>query len=355
MIQATLDTRKSEAFGQKMLATMNQAALGLMLSLGHRTGLLDAMAQMPPLTSEALAQRAGLNERYVREWLGAMVTAGVVDFDPSTCTYQLPFEYALHLTRASSTGNFASMMQWIAVLGTVEDEVVDAFRHGRGLPYSMYHRFHEVMAEESQQTTVEALEQHILPLVEGLTEKLQRGLTVMDVGCGAGRALIRLAELFPASRFVGYDLCEDAIEGAKRQARKKGLENVRFQACDVAGLTVREAFDLVLAFDAIHDQARPAEVLSCLRRALKRDGVFLMQDIAASTHLQNNLEHPMGTFLYTISCMHCMSVALWNGGQGLGAVWGKELALKMLREADFSSVRVETLPHDLINFYYIAR
>ena len=139
------------------------------------------------------------------------------------------------------------------------------------------------------------------------------------------------------------------------EARKRQLGNARFEARDVSRMKARSAFDLVTAFDAIHDQARPREVLAAIRRALRPGGVFLMQDIAASSHLAGNVEHPLGPFLYAISTMHCMSVSLAGGGAGLGAAWGRELAEKMLEQAGFTSVRVETLPHDMLNLYYVAR
>lgn len=354
MTQSTLDRPRAEAFARKMLDTMNHAALALMTSLGHRTGLFDAMSKMPPATSADVARAAGLSERYVREWLGAMVTAGVVEFDPGRKLYSLPAEHAACLSRSAALGNLASMAQWVAVLGGVEDEVAEAFRHGGGVPYSAYHRFHEVMAEESQATTVDGLQDHILPLVDGLSDRLTAGADVLDIGCGSGRAMLRLAQLFPASRFAGYDFCPDAVEVANRRAEQLGVANVRFEVRDVADLKESGVFDLVTAFDAVHDQAKPAQVLAGIRRSLRPSGVFLMQDIGASTDLSGNRDHPLGPFLYTISCMHCMSVSLANGGPGLGAVWGKELALHMLEAAGFGSVRVETLPHDILNYYYIA-
>lgn len=345
---------ETEKLAEKLLQAMNQAGLLMMVSLGHRAGLFDAMADLPPADSARIAQAAGLSERYVREWLGAMVTGGVVEYDPERQTYQLPAAHAAVLTRSAAPNNMASLAQWVAVLGAAEDRVLGAFRDGKGVPYCAYHRFHEVMAEESEQTTVSALEEHILPLVGGLKERLRAGIDVLDVGCGAGRALVEMARHYPASRFVGYDFSPEATASASERARAHGLTNVRFEARDAARMEDRGAFDLVTAFDAIHDQAAPDAVLRNVAAALRPGGVFLMQDIAASSRLEGNLAHPLGTFLYTISCMHCMSVSLANGGAGLGAVWGKELALRMLNEAGFTRVRVEQLPHDIINYYYIA-
>ena len=354
MTTAQLDHKKTEAFTHRMVDVLNHTALALMSSIGHRTGLFDTMATLPPSTSDGIAQAAGLNERYVREWLGSMVTAGVVDYDPEKKTYHLPAEHAACLTRAAGSNNFAGSMQWVSVLGHAEDHVVEAFRHGKGVPYDKYHRFHEVMAEESQQTVVAALIEHIVPLVDGLEQRLSQGMDVLDVGCGSGRAMIRLAKHFPASRFYGFDFSTEAVERANRIAAEENLTNVRFEARDVAELGMRQAFDLITAFDAIHDQARPAAVLENVARALRRGGTFLMQDISGSSHVHQDIQHPVGPFLYAISCMHCMSVSLAHGGPGLGAMWGKERALSMLGEAGFTKVDVKELPHDVMNFYYIA-
>jgi 2-polyprenyl-3-methyl-5-hydroxy-6-metoxy-1,4-benzoquinol methylase len=355
MTTETLDVAKAEAFAGKMVGVLNGAAVALMTSIGHRTGLFDAMADLTPSTSRQIAAVAGLSERYIREWLGAMATGGVIEYDPDGDTYWLPPEHAAFLTRAASPNNIASSMQWVAVLGAVEDRVTEAFRHGQGVPYSAYTRFHQVMAEESDQTTVAGLAAHILPLVPGLPERLTRGIDVLDVGCGSGRALMKMAELYPASRFAGYDFSAEGIAAANGEARRRGLRNVRFEARDVAKMADSAAFDLVTAFDAIHDQADPAGVLRNVRRALKPGGVFLMQDIKACSHVHGNADQPLIPFIYTISCMHCMSVSLACGGAGLGAAWGKELALKMLSDAGFGDVRVETLPHDMLNYYYVAR
>jgi ubiquinone/menaquinone biosynthesis C-methylase UbiE len=167
--------------------------------------------------------------------------------------------------------------------------------------------------------------------------------------------VLRLAEAFPESRFTGYDICEDAIAMARRDAEAAGCRNVRFEVRDVARLDEPERLDLITAFDAIHDQADPAAVLRAVHRALKPDGTFLMQDIDTSSHLHKNIEHPLGTFLYTISCMHCMTVSLAQGGAGLGTCWGVELAEKMLREAGFAQIAVHRLPHDAFNCFFVVR
>lgn len=354
-LQPTLDEKKAEAFAQKMLNVLNSAGVALMVSIGHRTRLFEVMSKMLPSSSTDIARSAVLNERYVREWLGAMVTGGIVEFDPLTQAYRLPPEHCAFLTPAASPNNMAVTSQFISVLGTVEDQIIDCFRHGGGVSYSAYARFHEVMAEESDQTTGEALLDAILPLVPTLEEKLRAGANVMDVGCGSGRAINLMAHAFPASRFTGYDFSAEGIANAKKEAATKKLDNAHFDVKDVTNLDEREEYDLITAFDAIHDQARPAKVLRGIADALKPDGVFLMQDIAGSSFVQNNLSHPLGPFCYTISCMHCMTVSLAQDGDGLGAMWGHEKARAMLSEAGFRDVQVRNLPHDILNSYYIVR
>lgn len=351
----TLSETPQTQFADRLVGVYNSAATALMISLGHRTGLFDAMGDATPRTSHELAEITGLSERYIREWLGAMTAARIVSHTEGELTYTLPREHAAWLTRNSAPNNLAVVAQWFAVLGGVEDHVTEAFRHGKGVPYSAYTRFHEVMAEESSQSVVAALGDHILPLVPGLHEALEAGIDVLDIGCGQGRALHWLASRYPKSRFVGYDLSETAIAAGQETARASGLSNLRLSAQDLTTMQDEDAFDLIFAFDAIHDQAHPDTVLRNIRSALRNEGVFVMQDIQGSSSHAGDKDHPLAPFIYTISCMHCMSVSLANGGPGLGAAWGKQVAQRMLSEAGFASIDIRTLDHDPMNYWYIMR
>lgn len=355
MLTQSFDATKAEAFAERMLNILNSGALALMVSIGHRTELFNTMAELPPSSSQQIADAAGLNERYVREWLGAMVTGRLVDYNPVDKTYSLPAEHAACLTRAAAADNIAPFAQYIPLLGAVEEQIIDCFYKGGGVPYSEFKRFHAVMAEDSGQTIVSALFEHVLPLVPGLTEALQRGIQVLDVGCGSGRALNQLAEAFPNSRFTGYDFSAEAIAHANAEAQLRKLSNIQFQVKDAATLEERDRYDLITTFDAIHDQARPDRVLKNIYRALRPTGVYLMQDIRAATDVGGNLDHPVAPLLYTISCLHCMTVSLAYGGMGLGAMWGQEKALQLLGEAGFKQVEIKQLAHDFQNDYYILR
>jgi SAM-dependent methyltransferase len=351
----TPDPAHVDAFGGRLLGVLNDAALALMLSLGHRTGLFDTMAALPPAPAAQIAVAAKLNARYVREWLGAMTVGRIVNHDPIAGTYHLPPEHAALLTRAAAPNNLAAFMQYPAVLGQVEDRIVDCFRAGGGVPYSEFKRFHEVMAEDSGQTVVAALFDHIVPLVPGLAAQLEEGIDVLDLGCGRGIALAALARRFPRSRFLGVDFSAEAIAWARDQVQQDALPNLRYEVRDAAALALENTFDFIVTFDAIHDQARPDRVLAAIARALKPDGVYLMQDIHASSTHHGDRDHPAGPLLYTISTMHCMTVSLAAGGMGLGTMWGRETAQRMLRDAGFTRIRIERLAHDFQNDYYIVR
>jgi len=349
------DVTSQDDFSERLLGMLNDGALSLMVSIGHRVGLFDAMADLPPSGSAAIAAAAGLDERYVREWLGAMAVGRIVERDPQAGTWRLPAEHAACLTRAKAADNMAVFAQYVGLMGAVEDRIVECFRDGGGVPYSEFGRFQEVMAEDSGQSVVSSLDDAILPLVDGLPGRLEEGIDVLDIGCGRGRALLELAARYPASRFTGHDISEEAIDWARGEAAAAGLDNLRFEVRDVSSPDGERRYDLVTAFDVIHDQRDPAAVLSAVRTALRPDGVFLMQDIAGSCEPVANLDHPLAPLLYTISTMHCMTVSLAQGGAGLGTMWGEETAIRMLAEAGFGDVSVHHLEHDVQNCYYVVR
>jgi SAM-dependent methyltransferase len=214
------------------------------------------------------------------------------------------------------------------------------------------------MAEDSGQTVLPVLRDHILPLVPGLTERLERGIDVLDLGCGRGKAVNLMAEWFPNSTFVGVDLSEEAVAYARQEAEQKGNDNATFLAQDLSTFdedAETSRFDLVTTFDAVHDQAKPLAMVRGIRRTLKDDGAYLAQDIKGSGHHHSDREHPIGPLLYTVSCMHCMTVSLAQGGDGLGAMWGREKAIELFTKAGFGSVEVNELEHDIQNYYYVCR
>jgi SAM-dependent methyltransferase len=219
----------------------------------------------------------------------------------------------------------------------------------------MFGDFQHVMAESSNAVADRALIDSVLALVDGLPDRLRDGIDVADIGCGSGHAANLIAAAFPASRVTGFDISEAGIKSARAEAAEMGLTNARFDVQDAATFDAPAAFDFVTTFDAVHDQADPAAVLRAIARSLRPEGVYLCVDIQASSELGENLDHPMGPFLYTISTMHCMTVSLAEGGAGLGAMWGEQVAHQMLRDAGFTSVVTRRIPGDEFNNYYVAR
>jgi SAM-dependent methyltransferase len=354
MQQRPLDEQRAAAFSDRMVGAVDAASLVLQCSIGNQLGLFDVLAGREGATSEQIAQAAGAQERYVREWLAALTVAGVVEHDASARTYRLPPEHAAALTRAAGPDNLARLCQYIPMLAEAEQLVVEAFRSGGGVPYSAFSRFHAVMAEDSAAVNDASLLDTILPLTAGHPERLTAGIDVADFGCGSGHAVNLMARAFPASRFVGYDFSPEAIGRARTEAAEWGLSNAVFEVQDVAGLDRVAAFDLITAFDTIHDQAQPAQVLAVIARALRPDGVFLMVDVTGSSDVADNVDLPLATFLYTCSLLHCMPVSLGLGGAGLGTMWGRQTALRMLGEAGFADVEVREIETDPQNAYYVC-
>lgn len=349
----TIDQARAEEFAGRLFELYAGGLLTFMVDIGFRTGLLEAAAR-GPATSARLAARAGLNERYVREWLGAMVTGGIVEYSEATDTYTLPVEHAASLTGGGSA-NLAPVSQIAGLLAEHIGGVTGAFRDGGGVRYERFRpRFTDVMDTLGRGTYDEHLVGEFLPLAGDLTARLAAGIRVADVGCGTGHCINLLAAAYPASTFVGYDLAEDAIARARAEASDLGLTNATFELLDIAELPATPPLDAAFAFDAIHDQAAPATVLRRVHEALAPGGTFVMVDIKASSHLANNIGNPLAPILYAISTLHCMTVSLAAGGAGLGTVWGEELARQMLAEAGFVDVTVHDAPGDPLDLVYVC-
>jgi len=355
MTAIELDATRLEEFGGRMVGVVNDALLALSISIGHQTGLFDTMAELPPSTSEEIATAAQLQERYVREVLGALTTGAIVTYDAATRSYALPVEHAALLTRAAGVDNLAALTQFVGILGAVEQDVVRCFHEGGGVPYSSFPTFQRQIAEMTRDTIDATLLDGTLQLVPGLRDRLEQGIDVADVGCGSGYAINVLGRAFPSSRFTGYDFSDEGITAGRDQAAEWGLHNVTFEVRDATDLQTTDGFDLVTTFDAIHDQADPAAVLRGIAASLRSGGVYLCVDVAASSHLEDNLDHPLGPAIYTISTMHCMTVSLALDGAGLGAAWGEQTALAMLTEAGFADVSTQRVEGDIFNVYYVAR
>ncbi len=346
---------ESEAISQRLNAIMNDGMLALLTSIGYELGIFEAMAGLPPVGSDRVADAAGLNERYVREWLNAMLAGGIVEYSHEGQTYALPPEHAALMTRSAGPDNLAAFIHTISLLSDVRRDVMEPFRSGGGVPYERYDEFMALWARQNELKYEGLLIGQLPQVLPGMVRELEKGIDVLEIGCGEGHSTIVMARAFPHSRFLGYDLREDAIVDARERARDQGVENVRFEKRDLVSLDEPRAYDLVTAFDVIHDQAQPRVVLRKVADALRPGGAFLMVDIHASSHPHENLDHPAAAFLYGTSLLHCMTVSLAYDGEGLGAMWGEQKARELLGEAGFNEIAVHQVDGDDFNDFYVAR
>ena len=295
-----------------------------------------------------------MQERYVREWLGAMVTAGIFAYDLDTARYELPAAHAMCLA-GSGAFNLAPMAQINTLLATHLADVAVAFRRGGGVPYSDFRpEFTDVMDAASRGLYDGLLVDSWLPVVPGLTSRLRDGARLADVGCGTGHAVVLLAKAFPDSEFVGYDLAVDAIEHGRAEAADEGLMNARFEVQDAATLEVNERFDVIMSIDAIHDQVDPTATLRRIYDALHPGGTYVMVEPTASSNLEDNIASPLAPWLYGVSTLHCMTVSLAQGGAGLGTVWGERRARRMLTDTGFGEPSTQLAPGDPLDTIFVT-
>jgi 2-polyprenyl-3-methyl-5-hydroxy-6-metoxy-1,4-benzoquinol methylase len=353
------------SFSEKMIDILNYGAINLAMAIGYRTGLFDVMdAFDSPQTIDKISEGAGLNSRYVKEWLGVMATAEIIELsqgENAENRYFLPKNRGDLITRRAGNSNLGVYTQEIPLLTRCAMEaVIDGFNTGEGVPYDHYPKFQAFMSQLANAKHRQVLVNTFLPSVDNgrIIQQLESGIQVCDLGCSEGVAVILMAEAFPQSRFVEIDISSEAIDEARRQARQQKIENLDFWVQDAADLKskreMKGLFDYVTAFDAIHDQTRPLDVLRGVNHMLTPDGRFSMVDIAANSNLADNLAHPMGPFLYTVSLMHCMPVGLEGGGTGLGMMWGRQKAVEMLRDAQFQKVQVLEMPDDPFNLHFFC-
>jgi SAM-dependent methyltransferase len=342
-----------EQFMGELMGILRGSLLSYMIDLGGRTALFASLAA-GPATSERLAARAGLQERYVREWLGAMVTGGIVDHDPETNSFTLPPAHAVVLTDGPM--NMTPFAAMNTHLGKHLHQVAHAFKNGGGVPYAEYRpEFTDVMDAISRVQFDGMLLDVYLPMVPGLTERLGAGAHVADVACGTGHALVLLAQRFPKSTFVGFDFDDGAIARARAEASGAELTNLRFEVIDAAQLTTEERFDVVFVFDAIHDQVAPDTVLSRIRGLLRDDGLLFMKEPHGADTIDGNRDNPMAPILYSVSTLHCMTVSLAHDGAGIGTMFGEGLARQLLADAGFNAVDVLPAPGDPGDAIYACR
>jgi SAM-dependent methyltransferase len=347
----SVDEAKTEAFLGKVLADTSGLTTTILASIGDRLDLFKRLAE-GPATSRQLAVRAAIDERYAREWLGAMASAGYVAYDPTSERFTLPVEHLPVLAQEHGLLFFGGIHQMLAGMVGPLNQVIQSFQHGGGVPQSAYdHNMWDGLERFTASWFDNLLLPVWLPAMPDARTKLEQGALVADVGCGRGKALIKLAQAFPHSRFVGYDSFEPTIARATAKAEAAGVgERVRFEHRDVAtGLP--EQYDIITTFDVIHDAIDPRGLLRVIHQGLRADGRYVCLDINCADRLEGNAG-PLGSLFYGFSVLYCMTTSLSAHGEGLGTVGLPEGKLQELAvEAGFSSVRRVPLENPFNNLY----
>jgi len=335
-----MDESKAQEFTGRVLTDTAAAATVVMAALGDRLGLFKQLARGGPATSGELASRAGLSERYVREWLDGMRAAGYLEFDGAEDRFWLPAEHVPTLASEPGSAFFGGVHQ--ELIGAIQryDQVAAAFHDGGGVAPADLHL--DVWAGTSRFTAQwhqNMLVQQWLPLVPDTTAKLSAGARVADVGCGTGQALIALARAFPAVTGTGYDAHPPVIDQARRAAAEAGVaDRVSYEALD-AGAGLPETYDVITTFDVVHDSADPLGLLRSIRDALRPDGRYLCLEINCADSPAANVG-PIASLLYGFSLLYCMTTSLAQDGEGLGTLGLPESKLRPLAgKAGFGQIR----------------
>jgi 2-polyprenyl-3-methyl-5-hydroxy-6-metoxy-1,4-benzoquinol methylase len=340
MATEAIDQEKMQAFMGKLIGDLGGTMSAFLACLGDRLGLFKELTNGGPATAAELAQRTGLNERYVAEWLLGMASAGYVEYDRTSDRYALPPEHAPALAQEEGPFFVGGVLEMLPEFVRPIDQIAEAFRAGGGVPQSAFDpRVWEGMERFTASWVENLLVSQWLPAAPDVQAKLEAGATIADVGCGSGRALIKLAQAFPASRFVGYDAFPGQIERARENVERAGVaDRVRIELLDVAA-GVPETFDAITTFDVIHDSVEPERLLEAIRAALSPDGIYVMLEMNSSDDPHDNVG-PISSMLYGASIFYCMTTSLAHGGAGLGTNGMPEAKVRELSlAAGFSSVR----------------
>jgi len=352
-----IDPAKIKASGERIFGYLKGMGVSAMIYLGDTLGLYKSLDGAGPVTSEELARKTGLSERWLREWIRGQAAAGIIDYKGDD-RFELSPEVALFLADENSpklaVGIFSDLPQRM----TVVERLPEAFKSGIGLNYDARgpegaRGIERVFGNWYRFTLVS----QVLPKLDGVVGKLQDGAKVADVGCGAGVALIEMANAFPQSAFHGYDISQHALARAEENKVRAGVKNLTFHNVKTEGLSSDASFDLITTFDCIHDMTHPFEMIRIIRQAIKPDGTWFLADIKSAPTFEENLaKNPMTTLLYAFSVMGCMSSALSEpGGAGLGTLgFNEAVARQATAEAGFSRF----VRHDFenpLNAYYEIR
>jgi len=343
MAEQDFDHSRAAALARQVGVDFGASLTVALAYVGDRLGLFKLLAGGEPMTTGQIAARAKLNERYVREWAATMAAAGYLDYQPVDTTFRMTPEQAMVLAREDNTFFTGGGFQYAIACYRQIDRLTEAFRNGGGVPFADFGPDIVEAIERLFHCGYEAwVADQWIPALPELKAKLDAGGDVAEVGCGAGQCIVPVACAFPNSRFTGFDIDQTSLTRAREKAAGAGVgDRLTFERVPAEHIQDVNRFDLVMAFNCIHDMANPRGALAGVHRALKPGGVLLWSEADASDRLEENLT-PAGRTMYGASTMHCMTVSLAQGGEGLGVVIGPSLANQLAKEAGFASF--ERLP-----------
>lgn len=348
-----MDRARIEAFLERFVGFASGATTMGLLAVADRCGLLAWLGEHESGTVAEVSAGAGLEARYVEEILSGLTAAGALEYDAATSTFTMPPEHALFLASETSPYFMGGWMDMMPSIMSQIDGIAAAARHGGGVGFEEFGKgmIRGIDRGNGPSQRVFLLKRW-LPAVPGLVDKLEAGANVADVGCGVGTAAIVMAEAFPETSVTGYDVSEESLAVAR--SRAQDLPNATFTVSSVESIALEPPYDLVTAFDVIHDLIDPLAGMTRIRESLAPGGQFLMMEPNASSNLEDNLD-PHGALLYGISALHCMTQSLARGGEGLGAAWGRQKAEQYAQRAGFTSFQaLDSIENKFSAFYLLS-
>jgi len=350
----SFDKERAKTFTHRVLGDMAGAVVVHLCALGDRLGLFKDLADNGPADTVVFAARNQVDERYAREWLEGLASAGYLEYDPDSTLFSLPAEHARPLSEDNHPlfqGNLWNLL--IHSMAPIE-ELTEAFRHGGGVGQAAFSpELYTTMQRSSGLRYQNFLLDKWLPDMPDVVKMLERGVDVADIGCGRGTALTLMAQAYPKSRFWGYDAFAPQVEGATETAREHGVgSNTTFEVLDASADLPRE-FDLIFTFDVIHDMAQPREGLANIRRHLRPNGIYVLQEITAEDERHEN-RGPVATIKYGMSLTYCMTTSLANHGEGLGTLGMPEKVVHDLcKEAGFGAARKLPSSNEFVSLFEV--
>jgi len=341
--------KKLEEFLGKMVGDMGAAISASLVVLGDRLGLYKALAKDGPCSPEELAKLTSTNERNIREWLAAQAASDYVKFDKATGKFSLSPEQKMVFADESGPAFMAGGFQLLASVFIDEPKIADAFKSGKGLGW---HEHHPSLFRGTERFFRPGYAANLvstwIPSLQGVEDQLKSGIKVADVGCGHGSSTILMAKAYPNSKFVGFDYHPESIESARKAAKEAGVSNADFQVASSSSFPGND-YGFITIFDALHDMGDPVGASKHIKKALAKDGTWMLVEPFANDELSDNL-NPIGRLFYSASTMICTPASMsQEGALALGAQAGESRMRQITQEAGFQHFRRATeTPFNLI-------